>query len=130
MQLRPHHLLCTQGYEGKGYNKSFTDNMDQVVHKLRSEEATEIELVFTTDSLCSACPHQVDALTCDTNEKVMGIDQKVIKYFGLEEKKYIYQQLIKEIDEKMTAEMMEDICGACSWYPVSACKGKIVRQEK
>ncbi|MDD7224175.1 MAG: DUF1284 domain-containing protein, partial [Lachnospiraceae bacterium] len=29
--LRPHHLLCTQGYSGKGYSDDFVENMDKIV---------------------------------------------------------------------------------------------------
>ena len=33
--LRPHHLLCTQGYSGKGYDNDFVAHMTDVVHQLR-----------------------------------------------------------------------------------------------
>ena len=31
--LRPHHLLCTQGYSGKGYDNDFVAHMTDVVHQ-------------------------------------------------------------------------------------------------
>ena len=34
--------------------------------------------------------------------------------------------LIRQIDAQMTPEMLEDICGNCSWYPVSACRKNIL----
>ena len=27
IHLRPHHLLCTQGYSGKGYDENFVAHM-------------------------------------------------------------------------------------------------------
>ena len=33
--LRPHHLLCTQGYSGHGYSEAFVEHMNDVVHQLR-----------------------------------------------------------------------------------------------
>lgn len=27
VRYRPHHFLCSLGYEGKGYSEAFTDNM-------------------------------------------------------------------------------------------------------
>ena len=34
--LRPHHLLCTQGYSGHGYSEAFVEHMNDVVHQLRT----------------------------------------------------------------------------------------------
>lgn len=97
MRLRPHHLLCTQGYSGKGYSEGFVAHMDQGVEKLRGNKPVEIELVFDTDVLCTACPHKLGENLCDTNEKVKGFDHKLVSYFNLKEGKYIYQDLIKRL---------------------------------
>ena len=126
IKLRPHHLLCTQGYSGKGYSKEFVTNMNNVVARLREKEPVKIKLVFTTDDLCGSCPNMKGIDLCDTNEKVKRFDSKVIEYFGLEEKEYIYQELVEEIDRKMTPEMLADICDGCCWYSISACREKIL----
>lgn len=123
--LRPHHLLCTQGYSGKGYSDGFVSHMDEVVHALRTEPGLKIRLSFSTDTLCSACPHKMGEDLCDTQEKVKRFDQKTVDYFGLKEQEYIYQDLIQEIDANMTDEMLADICEGCGWFPVSACKKNI-----
>jgi len=125
MRLRPHHLLCTQGYSGKGYSEAFVKNMDEVVHRLRTEDKTPIELVFSTDDLCSCCPDMLDTDLCRDNEKVKRFDRKAAEYFGLEEKTYIYQELASYIRRHTTPDMLADICCGCSWYPVSACREKI-----
>ena len=44
--LRPHHLLCTQGYSGKGYDNDFVAHMTDVVHQLRDVPGTTIRLTF------------------------------------------------------------------------------------
>ena len=43
--LRPHHLLCTQGYSGKGYDNDFVAHMTDVVHQLRDVPGTTIHLI-------------------------------------------------------------------------------------
>ena len=91
--LRPHHLLCTQGYSGKGYSEGFVSHMNEVVDELRNRPGTKITLTFSTDTLCSCCPHKEGEDLCDTQEKVKRFDQKVVDYFGLEEKEYSYQEL-------------------------------------
>lgn len=130
IKLRPHHLLCTQGYSGKGYDKEFVKHMTEVVTKLRQSEPVEIELVLNTDELCKKCPHKLGEDCCDTNEKVKTFDSKVVEYFGLKEGHYIYQDLIQRIDKEMTEAKLEDICKGCSWYPISACKKNIIGIDK
>ena len=132
IHLRPHHLLCTQGYSGKGYDEKFVAHMNEVVHELRNGPGTRIMLTFSTDTLCSCCPHKEGEDLCDTQEKVKRYDRKTVEYFGLEEKEYDYQALIREIDAKATPEMLADICRDCCWFPISACcknicEGKYVK---
>ena len=87
--LRPHHLLCTQGYSGKGYDNDFVAHMTDVVHQLRDVPGTTIHLTFSTDTLCSCCPNKLGTDLCDTQEKVKRYDAKTVEYFGLEEKDYV-----------------------------------------
>ena len=125
IRLRPHHLLCTQGYSGKGYSTEFVQNMSAIVHSLRNVPGTRIRLVFGSDSLCARCPHHTADDLCEAQEKVSRFDRKTVEYFGLHEVEYVYQDLIRAIDTQMTPAMLEDICRGCAWYPVSACKKNI-----
>lgn len=125
LKLRPHHLLCTQGYSGKGYDSDFVTNMDKVVNELRNVPGTKIQLVFDTDDLCIDCPNKLGENLCKTQEKVAHFDGATVRYFGLEEKEYVYQDIIDEIDHKITEEMLADICGNCEWYPISSCRKNI-----
>lgn len=122
IRLRPHHLLCTQGYSGKGYSTEFVQNMSAIVHSLRNVPGTRIRLVFGSDSLCAHCPHHTADDLCEAQEKVSRFDRKTVEYFDLHEGEYVYQDLIHAIDAQMTPAMLEDICRGCAWYPVSACK--------
>lgn len=74
--------------------------MTDVVHQLRDVPGTTIHLTFSTDTLCSCCPNKLGTDLCDTQEKVKRYDAKTVEYFGLEEKDYVYQDLIREIDAK------------------------------
>lgn len=130
MDLRPHHLLCTQGYSGKGYSEGFVENMNRITSALRSGEPITVHITFSTDDLCGKCPHMLGTDLCDTNDKVKRFDRKVAEYFHLEEKDYDYHELVKKIREEITPQMLEDICEGCSWYPVSACREKILGKKK
>ena len=109
----------TQGYSGHGYSEAFVEHMNDIVHQLRDVPGTKIQLTFSTDTLCSCCPNKLGTDLCDTQEKVKRYDAKTVEYFGLEEKDYVYQDLIREIDAKATPEILADICRDCCWFPIS-----------
>lgn len=129
INLRPHHLLCTQGYSGKGYSDGFVSNMDKVVDYLRNNKDSRVKLIFSTDDLCIDCPNKLSEDLCSTQEKVKSFDSKTVKYFNLEEREYDYHEITRFIDDNMTEEMLADICEGCSWYPISACKRNIVKKK-
>jgi len=126
MKLRPHHLLCTQSYEGKGYSDEFVENMNAITARLRGETGVEVEIICSTDEICEKCPRMQDTDYCVTNDKVKRLDSKVMEYFEVEEKTYVYKDIIREIGEKITADILDDICGGCEWYPVSKCREVLV----
>jgi len=121
VKLRPHHLLCTQGYNGLGYDDAFVENMTAITTFLRGGGAADI--VFSTDDICQKCPRMISRDLCESNDKVKRLDKKVADYFGIEEKKYIYPNIVREINAKMTCDIMDDICGECEWYPI--CKERM-----
>ena len=125
IKLRPHHLLCTQGYSGKGYSDDFVANMTAITSRLRSGGDIAVDIVFSTDDICAKCPKMLGDDLCEDNVKVNGIDRMVIERFGIEEKAYSYRDITREINAKMTASSMDDICHDCSWYPVGDCKRNV-----
>ncbi len=120
IRLRPHHLLCTQGYSGKGYSVGFVDNMSRIVGDLRG--GATVEIVYSTDDICEDCPSMLGENLCVTNDKVNEYDRKVREYFGITQGVYPYLELTKKINDKITVDQFVDICSECQWYPISACK--------
>ena len=112
------------------YDNDFVAHMTDVVHQLRDVPGTTIHLTFSTDTLCSCCPNKLGTDLCDTQEKVKRYDAKTVECFGLEEKDYVYQDLIREIDAKATPEILADICRDCCWFPISACCKKDVYKRQ
>ena len=49
----------------------------------------------------------------------LAANKKVPMYH--QEKDYVFQDLIREIDAKATPEILADICRDCCWFPISAC---------
>jgi len=132
IKLRPHHLLCLQGFSGKGYSNQFIQNMQDIKDKL-SAPNSQINMVFSSDDICACCPHLIAPGLCETADSVKIKDNKVIKYFKLAQKAYNYQDLINEIKLNITPSIMADICSDCAWYDNSYCRknilGKVSNQD-
>ena len=130
MKLRPHHLLCTQGFEGKGYDPAFTENMTRLVRQLRADPDARIELVSGTDDLCEKCPNRLGEGVCASDAKVLRFDARITDAFGLQPGEYRYHDLVRRIDAAMTVERLRGICGDCTWFPVSRCREMICTKAR
>lgn len=126
IKLRPHHLLCTQGYSGKGYSKEFVENMTEIVENLKKENV-QVQVIFSEDDICNKCPNLDKNNKCKSNN-VTTIDNKVIKYFNLESKVYEYESVLRHIKRCINTEIMDDICKTCEWYSISKCKERIITE--
>ncbi len=129
MILRPHHLLCTQAYEGKGYSTDFIKNMDKNIEILRNKKGFKVKIKCTLDNLCIACPHNKGEV-CDTEFKVKNMDKKVLRYFNLNEDIYEYSKLINIIRNEINKDILKDICGECEWYEYGVCQRIILNNKE
>lgn len=127
MILRPHHLLCTQAYEGKGYSEEFINNMNKNIELLRHKEGFKVKIESVLDDLCIACPNNKGKV-CGTEIKVKTMDEKVLKYFDLKKNTYVYKDVINLIQKKITRNILEDICGECQWYKYGMCQRIILKK--
>ncbi|MCL2555804.1 MAG: DUF1284 domain-containing protein [Firmicutes bacterium] len=132
IKLRPHHLLCLQGFSGKGYSTKFIENMAFIKQALSEQEAM-IDLKFSSDDICAKCPHLISKDLCQIADTVKTKDNKVIKYFDLTQKLYNFNDLITQIKQKITPSILADICSDCAWYDNSHCRknilGKVSNQD-
>ena len=142
LQLRPHHLLCIRGYQGKGYDASFVRCMNAVTDRLRGNPEERIQLVSGCDDLCEACPNRIleikscidcratvegsaggdeTIFRCSTEKRVQQFDRNVMEQFSLEPGTYIWRELCEEIAGKLNPERMQAVCGDCAWAKKGVC---------
>ncbi len=120
--LRPHHLLCTFAYRGKGYSPTFVANFDHYLAQLH-EPGAEITLQQTNDVFCQACPQQASATHCQTEQHIQTLDSAVLATFGLETGLvYRYQDVQDHLLATMTPEKFRHCCQTCSWYEFGICE--------
>ncbi len=124
MKIRPHHLFCTLGYQGYGYNDDFVKNMDKITSSLSPE--LQIDLKIDTDDICAHCPKKLGENLCLENESVLSYDNKVLATFNLKEKTYIYGELLDYIKSQATLEKLTYICSDCSWLESCTYRNKLL----
>ena len=114
-ELRPHHGLCIAFFEGKGYSPDFTQHMSEMISYLDCHNP-EIRLVLHTDRICSACPHNLDAVD-ESAQKVLHYDRAVLSLCGLEENQILlwkeFQSLVRL--KILGQRRISAVCRNCQW---------------
>jgi len=129
LKFRPHHFLCTVGYQGKGYSPEFTRNYDQIASRLKDPasngDSVLIEVVEKTDSICSPCPSRRGEL-CETQAKIDKLDGAHAKILSLKEGDVLsWGEAKARIARDFTEEAFESACAPCSWKPLGICKAAL-----
>jgi len=63
IKIRAHHLLCLQGFQGKGYDEDYIKNMASLVSLIQQDsKSILLELTDKTDDFCASCPHSLGEL--------------------------------------------------------------------
>ena len=122
-ELRPHHGLCFQFYEGKGYSPDFTNHMGKVIKDCNHSPQQVIRLMITADTVCENCPNNDDGI-CTSHEKVTRYDEEVLRVCGISEGELMpYADFIALVKKKIIdTGLRGHICGDCSWDDI--CREK------
>ena len=125
MKFRPHHFLCTLGFEGKGYSEQFVSNYSTLVSTL--QEDTLIEVTRSADTICAPCPNRV-GVGCTSAAKIEQLDSAHQKILGLSDgEKLSWSEAQARIREHMTLEKFHEACTPCSWKPLGVCERALKR---
>lgn len=128
MQFRPHHFLCTLGFEGKGYSPEFVANYLELASRLRAPGGDEvhIDVVGRTDSICDPCPNR-RGKACESEGKISKLDAAHAKVLGLSPGDSLTWGEAKElIRKRMTLEAFETACAPCAWKSLGLCEKALV----
>jgi hypothetical protein len=122
LSFRPHHFLCTLGFQGKGYSPRFVENYATIAKALKNDENTLIEVVSVRDSICGACPHQ-RADGCEKEEKIQQLDARHSKILALKPGDVLNWREAKErFKRHMTLAAFHQACRGCPWKPLGLCE--------
>lgn len=122
LTFRPHHFLCTLGYEGKGYSVPFTDNYTQIAAAIKANEDVKITVVGHTDSICGPCPHK-RGKACTKEAYIQSLDQRHAAILNLEPGDELsWAQAKERLRTYMTVDAFHHACQGCEWKDLGLCE--------
>lgn len=117
INLRGHHLLCIQGFQGYGYNKEFIVNMKKIKSLLK-KDTTILTISNCSDDICRACPNLKNDIckNSEYNKNIVKMDNIVISKLKIENPMNA-KDLLKLVNQRFDSEdKIEDICKNCYWF--------------
>ncbi len=120
MTLRPHHLLCVQGYQGKGYDQQFCEVMGRIAQAVARDPALPITVRDGPDDICAACPHlQGGRCTWEEagEESVREHDSALLGAFALRDGDVtsIHEVIARLDGDPAALAVVAKYCGQCPW---------------
>ena len=128
--FRPHHFLCSLGYQGKGYDDAFTANMDQVVAEGLHQDGgddTLITVVRQADVICGPCPHRRGE-GCASQDKIDGLDARHAVRLNLKDGETLtWGDAKTRIAEVVKSGDLSTLCQGCQWLDLGLCEDALAR---
>lgn len=128
LRLRPHHVFCALGYQGKGYSDTFTDNMTRLVTdglKAPEGDDTPLLIVSAADAICAPCPHRQGWL-CEKQSQIEALDRRHARALGIEAgNRLTWAEAKDRIRTKVAPGDLTDLCQGCRWLPLGLCEGAL-----
>ena len=128
--FRPHHFLCALGYQGKGYDDAFTENMDKVIadglHQVGGEK-TLITVTRQADVICGPCPHR-RGQGCASQEQIDKLDNRHAERLNLVDGEILSWGEAKEkIALNVKKGDLSTLCEGCQWLELGLCEDALSR---
>ena len=128
--FRPHHFLCALGYQGKGYDDAFTENMDKVIADGLHQDGGENTLITVTrqaDIICGPCPHR-RGQGCASQEKIDKLDNRHAERLNLVDGEILSWCEAKErIAANVKKGDLSTLCEGCQWLELGLCEDALSR---
>ncbi|WP_368731052.1 DUF1284 domain-containing protein [Thioclava sp. JE_KL1] len=131
LTYRPHHFLCSLGFEGKGYSDRFTANMTEIVEgRLRQPEgaAVEIEVVGAADDICDPCPSRRGS-GCTAQAKIDRLDAAHAAALDIAPGDVLTWGKALERMAALPADVHQTICAECQWLSAGMCAAALARLQ-
>jgi len=131
LRMRPHNLLCLQGWEGMGYSPRFTATMNAIHAHLQQYPQTLVTLVEGPDQLCEVCPLlQEGSCWHDAMEEgwITAQDARTLARLALPAgATHPWATLETAIAAAFAGPDLASHCAHCRWQPLGVCAAGLDR---
>ena len=124
IRFRPHHVLCTIGFEGKGYSPDFVNNYAQI--KLALTPNTPVQIINGLDAVCGPCPNH-NGHVCNKENFIQVLDTRHQKALGLTTTTYTWGALVDKVRTHILPSDLTSLCKGCSWLSLDVCARAITK---
>ena len=127
LKFRPHHFLCTLGFQGKGYSPGFVANFQPIADRLRGPGGDDepIEVVERTDSICQPCPNRTEE-NCSSEAKIRSLDASHQALLDLRAGEVLtWGEAQARIAERVTPAAFHEACAPCAWRTLGVCEAAL-----
>ncbi|MGB3406951.1 MAG: DUF1284 domain-containing protein [Jannaschia sp.] len=125
VRLRPHHVLCSIGFEGSGYNDAFTANMGNIVYgQLRAIDGPDVtvRIANEADSICAPCPLRLGT-GCASQALIDALDDRHGKALGLAAGDQLrWADCVQRVVARIEPDDLDTLCAGCDWLEQGMCK--------
>ncbi|WP_092646187.1 DUF1284 domain-containing protein [Jannaschia faecimaris] len=125
IRLRPHHVLCSVGLRGEGYDGPFVANMSHITNEqLRGCQGLQIQINITgqADSICAPCPHRI-GLRCSDEEEIARLDAAHGAALGIAPGQTLsWGECLERARNRVAPDDLDRLCEGCRWLPMGICK--------
>jgi uncharacterized protein len=130
IRYRPHHFLCSLGFEGKGYSEAFTANMSAIVMgRLRAPDGDTavIEVTAGLDDICAPCPKN-RGHACEVQARIDRLDAAHAEALGLRAgDRLTWGEAKGRIRTEVPPGSLAGLCAGCEWEPFGMCEAALAR---
>ncbi len=127
LSFRPHHFMCTLGFQGMGYSPEFIQNYTQLIQIIQENEDLPIEVVKNTDSICKPCPHRRGA-KCRGEAKIQTLDARHSQILNIHPGDFLsWREAKARIKDHMTVEAFHEVCSGCEWKILGVCEKSLLK---
>jgi hypothetical protein len=130
LRFRPHHVLCSLGFEGHGYSDGFIANMEAIVMgRLRAGDggAAVIEITGAADAICAPGPRRRGD-GCADQPRIDRLDAAHAAALDLAAgQRLTWAEAQDRVRARITPERLDTICEGCRWLPMGLCKAAVAR---
>jgi len=123
-------VLCSIGWQGRGYSPDFTENMNAIVlARLRADPQTPVIFTVMADSICGPCPSR-RGMGCVSDERISRLDSRHASALGIRSgQRMSWAEAQDRATTRLQPRDLGRICTGCQWLDLGICQSSLAKLQ-